>query len=112
MKRLIKFEVGEVDSLNAKKYILQQEYEGFGVYQEKCPSGFYMHQSWLVADSKKKVMLVVDSFNDCCKEEVLDMVDRYKENKKFGIKGQWLGFHREDNKDVALYRMHHSGREI
>lgn len=112
MKRLIKFEVGEVDSLNAKKYILQQEYEGFGVYQEKCPSGFYVHQSWLVADGKNSVMLVVDSFNDCCKEELLDMIDNYKQNKKFGIKGRWIGFHREDNKDAVLYRMHRSGKAI
>ena len=112
MKRLIKFAVGEVDSLNAKKYILQQEYEGFGVYKEKCPAGLYVHQSWLIADEKNSVILVVDSFNNCCKEELLDMIDSYKQNKKFGITGRWIGFHREDNKDAALYRMHRSGKAI
>lgn len=112
MKRLIKFEINELDALNPKKYILQEEYNGFGIYQEKCPSGFYCHQSWLLADGKNKVMLAIDSFNNCCKEELMDIVDNYNKEKKFGIKGNWIGYHREDNKDVALYRMHNCANRI
>lgn len=37
MKRLIKFECGTIDDLNIKKYVLTQEYESFGIYEEVCP---------------------------------------------------------------------------
>ena len=64
---------------NAKKYVLTQEYEGFGIYEEVCPSGFHVHQSWLIANDKNA--LVCESYNNFCKEELLDMIDNYKEEE-------------------------------
>ena len=48
MKRLVYIP----DSLNNKKYILKEEYEGFGIYREMAPAGCYVHQSWLVYNGK------------------------------------------------------------
>lgn len=106
MKRLIKFERGVVDSLNPKKYILQEEYEGFGIYKEKCPSGYYVSQSWLIANDK--VGIICESYNNFCKEELLDMIDNYNEKKKFGVKG----FHKTIIERVSYYKAHHGYQEI
>ncbi len=89
MKRLIKYECGTIDDLNTRKYILQKEYNGFGVYQEKCPSGYYVHQSWLITN--EKVALVCHSFSELCKEELLDMIDSYQDTGKFGIRAFYNG---------------------
>lgn len=105
MKRVIKFECGTIDELNAKKYILQKEYDGFGVYQEMCPSGFYHHQSWLIANDK--VALVCESYNNYCKEELLDMIDTYNQKNKFGIKG----FHKSFVEGVSIYIAHPNYKE-
>lgn len=67
------------------KYVLKDEYKGFGIYQEKTPNGFCVHQSWLISDNDR-VELVINSFNNICKEEILDMIDNYKETSKFNVK--------------------------
>ena len=67
------------------KYVLRDEYDGFGIYEEKTPNGYFVHQSWLISNNEG-VELVIDSFNNLCKEEVLDIIDSYNETKKFGIK--------------------------
>lgn len=67
------------------KYVLRQEYNGFGIYQEKTPSGFFTHQSWLISDNEK-AELVIQSYNHLCKEELLDIIDHYKATGKFGVK--------------------------
>ncbi len=100
MERVIKFERGVVDDLNEKKYVLQQEYGGFGIYQEKCPSGFYEHQSWLLTN--EKFILLCESFNNVCKEELLDMIDKYNQTQKFGIKGGLLSA----TKEKFIFAMH------
>ena len=100
MKRLIKFERGTIDSLNDKKYVLIQEYEGFGIYEEVCPSGYHIHQSWLVANDKKA--LICDTYNNFCKEELLDMVDNYNEKGVFGTKGS----HRGNYNGLDVYLVH------
>ena len=106
MNRVIKFDVGIVDSLNPRKYILKEEYEGFGIYQEMCPSGFYHHQSWLVANDK--VNLICESYNNYCKEELLDMIDNYNKNTRFGVKGSCIAI---INK-VVIYRAHHNHKDF
>lgn len=103
MKRLIKFDLGTLDNLNAKKYILQKEYDGFGIYQEMCPSGFYHHQSWLIAN--EKVALVCYSFNNFCKEELMDMIDTYNQTNKFNTKGFFKGWFNE----LSVYMAHPNG---
>ena len=67
------------------KYVLRDEYEGFGIYQEKVPTGYFVNQSWLISNNKG-VELVIESFNSLCKEEVLDLIDNYNETRRFGVK--------------------------
>jgi len=67
------------------KYVLRDEYEGFGIYQEKCPSGFFVHQSWLISNNDN-AELVIESYNCLCKEELLDMIDNYNSVHRFGVK--------------------------
>lgn len=67
------------------KYVLTEEYSGFGVYREKTPSGYFVHQSWLISNNAG-AELVINSYNNLCKEEVLDIIDNYNESKKFGVK--------------------------
>ena len=31
------------------KYVLRDEYNGFGFYQEKCPTGYFINQSYLIS---------------------------------------------------------------
>ena len=67
------------------KYVLIEEYEGFGIYQEKCPNGLFINQSWLISNNTG-VELVIQSYNNLCKEELLDIIDNYNETTKFGVK--------------------------
>ena len=81
MKRLVYVP----DSLNNKKYILKEEYEGFGIYKEMAPAGCYVHQSWLVYNGK--IGYISQSYNHRCKEELMDAIDKYNETGKFGLHG-------------------------
>jgi hypothetical protein len=67
------------------KYVLKEEYEGFGIYAEKTPSGYFVHQSWLISNNEN-AELVIESYNNLCKEEVLDIIDNYNVNHRFGVK--------------------------
>lgn len=67
------------------KYVLRDEYEGFGIYEEKTPSGYFVHQSWLISNNEN-AELVIESYNNMCKEEVLDVIDHYNETHRFGVK--------------------------
>lgn len=80
MKRLIKVQ----GTLQEEKFILMEEYEGFGIYQEKCPAGYFVHQSWLITN--EDVTVIFYSFMNYCKEELMDAIDNYNDIKKFGIK--------------------------
>ena len=82
MKRIIA--INNVYGTN-DKYVLRDEYEGFGIYQEKCPTGYFMHQSWLISNNEG-AELVIESYNSLCKEELLDIIDNYNETHKFGVK--------------------------
>ena len=66
------------------KYILKEEYAGFGIYQHKTPNGYFVHQDWLISNNKD-AELVIEPYNNICKEELLDMVDNYNENSKFYV---------------------------
>ena len=84
------------------KYVLREEYEGFGIYQHKTPSGYFTHQSWLISNNEN-AELVVESYNNICKEELLDMIDSYNEKGKFGVKAV---IH------CGALHMHHSGKLV
>ena len=73
------------DSLNNKKYVLRDEYEGFGIYEEVCPSGYYVHQSWLIYNGK--IGYISQSYNNKCKEELMDTIANYNETGQFGLHG-------------------------
>ena len=98
MKRVIKFECGTIDEFNAKKFVLAQEYGGFGIYKEVTPYGYRVHQSWLITNDK--TALICQSYNNFCKEELLDMIDNYNEEKSFGVKGFYKGV--TNNLDVYI----------
>lgn len=68
-----------------EKYILKEEYNGFGIYQHKTPSGFFTHQHWLISNNNS-IELVVESYNNICEEELLDIIDNYNTFGKFGVK--------------------------
>lgn len=104
MKRVVKIEKKYNDDLNDLKYVLQQEYEGFGIYQEMCPSGYYHHQSYLLIN--EDIAIICHSFMNMCKEELLDMVDSYKKTNNFGVKGFFKG---EDN-GLKIYVAHNNGK--
>lgn len=81
MKRIIN--INNVHGTTTK-YVLREEYEGFGIYQHKTPTGYFVHQDWLISNGN--IELVVESYNNICKEELLDMIDNYNEKGKFNIK--------------------------
>ena len=103
MQRLIKFERGHLDDLNAKKYVLVKEYEGFGLYEEVCPAGWHVHQSWAIANDKNVV--ICESYNNCCKDEMLDMIDNYNQSGKFNIKA----FTRRNLENRKVFVVHPRG---
>ena len=75
------------------KFVLKQEYNGFGIYEEICPTGYRVHQSYLIKNSTWRI--AIPSYNNMCLEEVLDAIDSYVEDKKFGLKllkqnGYWV----------------------
>ena len=84
------------------KYVLRDEYEGFGIYQEKCPTGYFVSQSWLISNNDN-AELVVESYNNMCKEELLDIIDNYNETHKFGVKAVM---------HCGALHMHNGGRPI
>ena len=84
------------------KYVLKEEYDGFGIYEEMTPSGYFVHQSWLIAG--KDITIIVPSYMNYCKEELLDCIDSYNEAKKFCIKATDQG--------KGLYIAHPSGELI
>lgn len=86
------------DSLNNNKYILIKEYGGFGIYQEKCPSGYFVSQSWLVHNGS--IGFICESYNNYCEEELLDVIDHYNEHYSFGLHG-FLA-----DKEQVIYGVH------
>ena len=73
------------DQLNNNKYILCDEYDGFGIYQRMTPNGYYSHQDWLVYNGK--IGYISESYNSRCKEELMDTIDNFNDTGKFGLNG-------------------------
>ena len=66
------------------KYVINREYEGFRIYDEMTPVGYKKSHSYLITNGEIKV--IIDSFMGMCRAEVLDMIDNYNKNGKFGRK--------------------------
>ena len=88
-----------------KKYVLKKEYKNFGIYEEVCPTGYRVHQSWLITD--EKIIIVCYSYNNFCYEEILDMIDYYFETQSIGHKRVIKKFDKVNNKEI--YIIHPNG---
>lgn len=66
------------------RYVIRKQYEGFGVYNRMTPTGYFVHQDWLITDGT--VMLVVPSYARMCKDDLLDMIDHFNASGQFGVK--------------------------
>lgn len=85
MKRVLVFEQGQVSVLGQTKYVLVEGDESNALYQEKIEDRYRVHQSWLlVLDGE---YLVCESFNHKCKEEMLDLMDDFREKGFVKVKG-------------------------
>ena len=67
------------------KYRLVEDYRDVGLYEEVTPSGYVLSQSWLIV--YQHLYIIVDSYNNMCKEELLDAIDNRKDSDEFGFKG-------------------------
>lgn len=74
------------DELNENKYVLKKEYGGHGLYQRYTPSGYPVHQEWAVVRESDRFQFVIESYNNICDDEVLDAIDNYLDNGKYGFK--------------------------
>jgi len=83
---------------NKNKYILRNEYRGFGIYQEKTPTGYFVSQEWALSNGD--IVVIIPSYNNMCKEELFEIIDNYEESGKFGIRALF-----DDNHHI----MHNSG---
>lgn len=67
------------------KYRLIEVYRGIALYEEVTPSGYVKSQSWLLVN--QHLHIFVQSYNNMCKEELLDSIDMYREQGTFEFKG-------------------------
>ena len=85
------------------KYKLKKEYEGFGIYQEYSGE-LFVHQEYLITNGDK--ILVSNSYNNLCYDEMLDTIDRYNKTKKFGHK---VIARFDKTREEIVYYIHQSG---
>ncbi len=67
------------------KFRLNEVYKDIAIYEEICPTGYVVSQSWLLVN--QHLYIFVQSYNNMCKEELLDAIDNYKDCGEFGFKG-------------------------
>lgn len=67
------------------KYRLIDVYKDIAIYEEVTPLGYVLHQSWLMVN--QHLHIFIPSYNNMCKEELLDAIDDYKDCGKFGFTG-------------------------
>ena len=82
---------------------------GFGIYDEVCPNGLRVHQSYLISNGKTN--LVCQSYNNLCREELLDLVDTYNACGHFKTKA-FIKFLDSNGTKQPVYIMHSAGREV
>lgn len=67
------------------KYLLKEEYGGFGLYQTEKTSGYFTNQDWLISNNDVK-LIVPSSYTRESKEKIFAMIDKYNSDGKFGEK--------------------------
>lgn len=70
---------------NNRKYVIKEEYKQCGVYEEMSPSGYRVHQSWLI-HTIEGYNIQIRSFMNLCYEEVLDYIDLNESTGKFELR--------------------------
>jgi hypothetical protein len=70
---------------NNRKYVIKEEYKKYGVYEEISPSGYRVHQSWLILTTEEH-KIQIRSFMNLCYEEVLDYIDLNERTGKFELR--------------------------
>ena len=80
MKRVVYIE----GVLDTEKYVLKKEYGNVGIYERMTPTGYRVHQDWLLATDSKKIQ--IQSYNCMCYDEILDAIDSFNDTGKFGFK--------------------------
>ena len=96
MRRVIKIQ----DTMQEKKYVFDEEYEGFGIYEHMTPNGYRVNQDWLVTNDD--ITIICQSFNNYCKDELKDAIDDYRNSGSFGLKVM---------NNNGIYIVHPSGKE-
>jgi len=94
------------DSLNKTKYVRKEVYEGHTIYEEMCPSGFKVHQSWAVVRESDGFTFKIDSYNQMCYAEVLDAIDGYNLTDKYGLKALMT----KEGKEHNYWTVHNNSR--
>lgn len=84
-KRTLERVVYVPDELNKNKYVLNECYEDFGIYEKVSPNGFRVSQDWLVYNGK--IGFISQSYNNLCREELMNAIDKFKTTGKFGYHG-------------------------
>lgn len=97
MKRVISIP----NILQTDKYYLIKEYAGFGIYQRKCASGFFVHQNYMITN--EKITIVSEPYNSLDDFDLMDAIDEYNETGKFNLKAINRGLH---------FVVHPSGKAI
>ena len=95
-----------LNDLNNFKGRLKESYDGFGVYQEVCPSGCFVHQSYAICNDN--VVIISECYNNNDFEDMLDIIDNYNESGKFGIKV----FRRGTSNGKSVYIIHNGGNKM
>lgn len=85
------------------KYKLKKEYEGFGIYQEYSGE-LFVHQEYLITNGN--IILVSQSYNGLCFDEMLDTIDLYNKTKRFGHK---VVYKMDKTSGKIVYYIHPSG---
>ena len=96
------------DELNNNKYVLKTEYEGHGIYEEVCPTGWRVHQSWTIVRSNDNFTIMIESYNNMCYDELLDSIDNYNETGFYDLKL----IRTKKSLEHGYWVMHRSGEEM
>lgn len=94
---------------NEDKFRFKKEYEGFNIYQEFCPSGFFVHNSWFIDGGSTETKIRFFSYSNITFTELLDLIDRYNETGLYGLKAF---LHDDKVLGKRIYYVHNSGKEI
>lgn len=106
MSRVIYLE-GDYD--NEDKFKFKKEYEGFDIYQEICPSGFSVSNSWFINGGSTETRIRFYSYSNITFTELLNLIDKYNETGRYGLKAY---LHDDSVLGKVIYYVHDSGKEV